>query len=156
SLTSAKTYTCIVVAINAIGTSANSTTSSSFVAAAIPTAPKISSYTRSNNAVTVAFSGAGANGDAITRYTAPCTSSNGGATQSQSGATSPLAVSSLTNAKSYICKVLATNSMGNSLWSAGSSFVAAAVPNAPSITNVAAAKGTATLTFTPGANNGAA
>jgi titin len=156
TLTSAKTYTCTVVAINAIGTSAASAVSSSFVAAAIPTAPQISGYTRTNNAVTVAFSGAVANGDAITGYTATCTSSNGGTTQSTSGATSPLTVSTLTNAKSYICKVLATNTMGNSLWSAGSSFVAAAVPDAPSITNVSSAHGTATLTFTPGANNGAA
>ena len=156
SLTSTKTYTCTLAAVNAIGTSAVSSPSSSFLAAAVPAVPKISGLTRSSNAVSVAFVAPANNGDAITGYTATCTSSNGGATETTSGASSPLLVASLTNAKTYSCTVLATNTMGNSPASAGSTFVAAAVPDAPTITLVTAARGTATITFSVPNTNGAA
>ena len=156
ALTSAKSYTCTVVAVNAIGTSSASPASAVFVAAAVPTAPKISSLTRGTNAVSVAFVPPANNGDTITAYTVTCTSTNGGATSAASGATSPVLVSSLTNSKSYGCRVVATNTLGDSAPSAVSSFVAAAAPDAPTVTGVTAANGTATIAFAVPNSNGAA
>ena len=155
-LTATRTYTCNVAAVNAIGTGTVSAASSGFVAAAVPTAPKISTLTRSTNAVSVAFLAPANNGAAITGYTTTCTSSNGGAPGTTSGATSPLIVSSLTNAKTYSCTVKATNAMGDSAWSAGSAFVAAAAPDTPTIVSVSAVRGTATIVFTVPNANGAA
>jgi titin len=155
-LTATKTYTCNVAAVNAIGTGAASPASSGFVAAAVPVAPKISTLTRSTNAVSVAFLPPVNNGAAITGYTTTCTSSNGGAPGTTSGATSPLVVSSLTNSKNYTCIVKATNAMGDSAWSAGIAFVAAAAPDTPTITSIAAVRGTATIVFAVPNSNGAA
>jgi hypothetical protein len=156
SLTSAKTYTCKVAALNAIGTGAISGASSSFVAANVPAAPKIGTLTRSSNAVSVAFIAPVSSGAAITDYEVTCTSGNGGTTQSNTGASSPVVVPSLTNAKTYGCRVTATNAMGTGAASAASSFVAAAVPDAPTVVTVTATRGTATVSFTAPTANGAA
>ena len=131
ALTNAKTYTCNVAAINHVGTGTVSAASSSFVAANVPTAPKVGTLTRGSNSVSVAFLAPANNGAVITGYSVTCTSSNGGTTQSNTGASSPIVVSSLTNAKSYACYMTATNAIGTSLNGASSVFVAAAVPDAP-------------------------
>jgi titin len=156
TLTSAKTYRCTVAAVNAVGTGTTSAASVPFVAAAVPAAPKIASLTRGTNSVSIAFPAPANNGDPITGYTATCASTNGGLTGTASGSSSPLVVSSLTNAKTYSCTVRAANTMGDSASSAASAFVAAAAPDAPTITSVSAAKGTATIVFTVPNANGAA
>jgi hypothetical protein len=83
--------------------------------AATLTAPTAVSAVMSNAAITVRFTAATSNGGApITGYTATCTSSNGGVAASNSsgaGATS-IRVSGLTNGKSYICTVRASNAAG--------------------------------------------
>jgi titin len=155
ALTNAKTYTCKVVAVNGVGTGVSSAASSSFVAANVPDAPKIGALTRGSNAVTVAFVAPNSEGAAVTSFTVTCTSSNGGTTQSNTGAASPIIVSTLDNAKTYSCSVTATNAMGTGNASARSTFVAAAVPDAPVIVSVHATNGTATITFTPPNTNGA-
>jgi hypothetical protein len=51
-------------------------------------------------------------GNAVTSYTATCTSSNGGTTRSATGAGSPLSVASLSAGHAYTCTVTATNARG--------------------------------------------
>jgi hypothetical protein len=63
-------------------------------------------------AVRAAFKAARGNGAPITRYTATCQSSDGGATKSTTGKSGPLTVSGLTAGKTYTCTVTATNSRG--------------------------------------------
>jgi titin len=154
ALTPGKTYTCTVVAVNGIGTSAASAASSSFVAANVPGMPHITTVTRGSNSVSVPFTVAVANGTPVTGYTVTCTSNNGGDPQSNTGATSPIAVSSLTNGKNYACSVKATNLMGTGASSPGVTFVAGAVPDAPTAVTVTATRGTGTVTFTAPAANG--
>ncbi|MBI5936822.1 MAG: fibronectin type III domain-containing protein [Betaproteobacteria bacterium] len=93
--------------------------------AVVPGAPTIGAPTAGNTQASVAFSAPGSNGGAaITSYTASCTSSDGGAAGNNSGAGSPITVSSLTNGKTYTCTVTATNSAGTgSASSASTSFV---------------------------------
>jgi len=157
SLTNSKTYTCTAVATNGVGDSAASATSSSFVAATSPPAPSVTGVTLGSNSVTVAFAANGNNGDTITAYSATCTSSDGGATQTVSGASSPISVASLTNNKTYSCTVVATNSFGDSSASAAStSFVAGTVPVAPSVTGVTRGNNTAIVAFTANGSGGSA
>ncbi|HWS46375.1 MAG TPA: fibronectin type III domain-containing protein [Acidimicrobiia bacterium] len=155
-LTNGKAYTCTVLAVNAIGTGTASSASSSFVAASVPAAPRIASITRGTNSASIAFASPANNGDAISGYTVTCTSVNGGVPQTVGGSASPLVVAALTNAKSYSCRVLATNGVGNSAASAGSTFVAGAAPDAPVISGLVSARGTVTISFTPPNANGAA
>jgi hypothetical protein len=154
-LTAGKSYTCNVVAVNGIGTSSASAASSSFVAANVPGMPHILTVTRGSSSVSVPFSAAVANGAPVTGYTIACTSNNGGDPQSNTGATSPIVVSSLTNGKNYTCSANATNAMGTGANSPGVTFVAGAVPDAPTAVTVTATRGTGTVTFTAPAANGA-
>jgi hypothetical protein len=62
----------------------------------------------------VRFSPGANNGSVITRYTALCVASNGGAARAKSRA-SPLLVIVLTVGKSYTCIVAATKARGTSL-----------------------------------------
>jgi hypothetical protein len=95
----------------------------------VPGAPTVGTATAGNAQISLTFSAPGSNGGAtITGYTATCTSSDGGATGSNTGATSPIVVSSLTNGKTYTCTVKATNSTGDSTDSVASN---SAVPVAP-------------------------
>ena len=100
------------------------------------------------------------NGAAVTKYTAMCTSANGGATGSgvHKGATpAPITVSGVTTAKSYTCKVSATNAQGTGSASVASARVTVGAPAAPKKVNaVHEAAGSVKVTFTPGADNGAA
>ena len=54
-------------------------------------------------------------GSPITGYTANCTSSDGGAPGSNTGADSPITVTNLTNGSTYTCTVTATNADGEGL-----------------------------------------
>jgi titin len=156
TLTNAKTYTCAVRATNSFGNSAWSADSASFTSAAVPSAPTIGVATRGPNSASVTFTANGSGGSAITGFTVTCTSSDGGTTQSNTGASSPIVVSSLTNSKTYTCSAVATNVTGNSLTSAAtSSFVAASSPSAPVITGVTRGPNSASVAFTVATNGDA-
>ena len=88
--------------------------------ATVPSAPAAPTVTRGNAQISVAFVAPANSGSAITGYTASCTSSDGGAAGSNTGAASPIVVSALTNGKTYTCTVLATNAVGDSAASAAS------------------------------------
>ena len=108
----------------------------------VPGAPTIGTATARNLRASVSFTGpANDGGDAITGFTASCTSSNGGVSGSASGAGSPIVVSGLTNGDAYRCTVTATNDIGTSLPSSASNdFVPApTVPDPP--TGVSAIRG---------------
>ena len=157
SLTNGDTYTCTATATNPIGTSAASSASSSFTAESVPSAPTVTGITLGLNAVSVAFTTGADGGSAITSNTVTCTSSDGGATESNSGATSPITVSSLTNGNTYTCAVTSTNAIGvGSASASSSSFVAAVLPGAPTITSVTPGNNSVAVAFTAGSTGGSA
>jgi hypothetical protein len=122
ALTNGKSYTCAVIATNAVGDGLPSSTSATAVPATLPSAPARPTLTRGNQRLSVAFLAPANGGSAITSYTAICTSSDGGVAGGNSGASSPIVVMTpLTNGKVYTCKVRATNAEG-----AGSLSVASA------------------------------
>ena len=115
-LSSGKTYRCRVAAQNIIGTGATSAQSAAVTlpSATVPGAPVITQVTAAGGQLSVAFTAPTSNGRTpITGYQATCTSSDGGTTGvSASSLTSPLAVTGLTDAKTYTCTVTATNAVG--------------------------------------------
>ena len=111
---------------------AASASSGSVVPATVPDAPAQPTLTHGNAQLTVAFVAPADGSSAITGYTANCTSSNGGAAGSNTGATSPIVVAALTNGKTYTCTVFATNDVGDGLASpASSAAIPATVPAVP-------------------------
>jgi hypothetical protein len=137
SLTNGKDYTCSVLATNSAGNSTPSAASNIVTPAipvTVPNAPTIGTATAGNAQASVTFTAPTSDGgSAITGYTASCTSSNGGTAGSIIGASSPLTVVGLTNAKDYTCSVLATNSVGDSTASATSNAVTPMAPTPAAI-----------------------
>ncbi len=157
SLTAGAAYACTVRASSSLADSVESA-SASRTAVSAPAAPVITGVSRSvPNQFSVAFTPGSANGGTVSAYTATCVSSNGGTTQTGSGTTSPVVVSALTTAKTYMCSVVATNELGDSPASSPSSSLDAAdVPAAPTIGVVSVSgAGQLSVAFTPGASNGA-
>ncbi len=113
----------------------------------VPGAPTSPTATAGNAQISVGFTAPGSNGGAtITGYTATCTSSDGGAAGANTGSTSPIVVSSLTNDKTYTCTVKATNSTGDSVASSPSS---SAIPVAPLAGVCGSASSSTLLTAAP-------
>jgi hypothetical protein len=110
-----------------------------------PAAPSLTSATLTGTSVDVAFQAPGDNGgQAVTGYAATCTSSNGGATQSASGASSPITVTGLDAGRTYTCTVTATNASGISPASSPSSAITTAGGASSAPTGSGAAPGTST------------
>jgi hypothetical protein len=80
----------------------------------VPAAPTIGTAMGGDGSASVTFTPGDDSGSAIISFTATCTSSNGGATGSASGMSSPIAVIGLTNGATYTCSVTATNAVGTS------------------------------------------
>ena len=139
-LTNGDSYTFKVTATNAVGTGAASAASNAVVPLTVPDAPVIGTATGGNTEASVSFSPPDTSGGAtITSYTvtaADSTNPPGG--QTQSGSTSPITVSGLTNGDSYTFTVTATNSVGTGAASAASNAVVPdsvpATPAAPTAT----------------------
>lgn len=145
-------YTFTVVATNAVGDSAPSSSSSAVTPATVPGAPTIGTATRGNTQVSVAFTAPASNGgSAITGYTA--TSNPGGFTAS--GSSSPLTVTGLTNGTGYTFTVVATNAVGDSAASSASnSATPATTPGAPTIGTATGGNAQASVAFTAPASTG--
>jgi hypothetical protein len=157
NLTVGKIYSCKVRATNAIGTGPYSVASASFVTTtSAPAAPTGVVVTPSGPSASVAFTPGSDGGSPVTSYLALCTSSDGGASRSKTGTGSPLAVPNLTIAKTYTCKVRATNAIGTGPYSASSaSFVTSpAAPAAPTGVVVTPSGPSASVAFTPGSDGG--
>ncbi len=122
-LTNGTAYTFTVVATNAIGNSVPSSASAPVTPAAsatVPDAPTSVSAVSGDQQATVSFTAPANNGgSAITGYTV--TSNPGSITQS--GASSSIVVSGLTNGTAYTFTVVATNAIGNSVPSSASNSV---------------------------------
>jgi hypothetical protein len=117
-LATGKTYACRVRAVNAVGNGPYSAYSPSFLLGA-PSAPEeVFAVRESGTNASVYFSAPLSNGgSAITSYQAQCASTDGGTTRSRTGASSPLAVASLTSSATYRCRARATNAVGTGPWS---------------------------------------
>ncbi|MDQ1425338.1 MAG: hypothetical protein QOD72_2836 [Acidimicrobiaceae bacterium] len=105
-------YTFKVAARNAVGFGVPSAQSAAMIAGApgqpgVPTVVRIASGQLRNT-----FAAPMNNGAAISSYSVTCTSSNGGVTKTNTGAASPITVTGLSAAKTYTCRVSATNSRG--------------------------------------------
>jgi hypothetical protein len=160
-LTNGITYTFSVKATNAVGTGAASAASNSVKPTgplAAPGAPVIGTATAGNAQASVRFAAPTSNGgSAIIIYTA--TSNPSGITAS--GASSPIAVTGLTNGTVYTFTVKATNAAGTGAASAASNAVTPSapltVPGAPTISSATAGNAQASVIFTaPAANGGSA
>jgi uncharacterized repeat protein (TIGR02543 family) len=153
-LTNGTAYTFTAQAINAIGTGVASAQSASATPAGLPTPPTSISATIGDGQVTVAFSGAGANGSAITNYTV--IAEPGGLTGTSSS--SPVTVLGLTNGVAYTFRVIATNAVGDSESSTVSvTATPATIPGSPSSVSATTGNGSAQVSFTaPSSNGGAA
>jgi hypothetical protein len=106
------TYTFTVTAENGPIEGPPSVLSGSVMVGA-PAAATLSQVTRvAKGSLKVAFIAPKNNGSPITKYTATCTSSNGGLTKTKVGRTGPLTVTGLSAGKAYTCTVRATNKRG--------------------------------------------
>ncbi len=154
-LTNAKTYTCTVFATNGNGPGATSPASAAVVLGTVPDAPVQPSVVAGNASVVVTFVAPADGGSAITGYTAACSSSDGGAAGSVGGASSPITVTGLTNAKTYTCTVFATNGNGPGATSpASAAVVLGTVPDAPVQPSVVAGNASVVVTFVAPADGG--
>lgn len=118
-----------------------------------PGAPTIGTATVGNGSITVAFTPPASTGSsAIIDYVVTCTAS--GNSRSQSGTTSPITVTGLTNGTSYNCTVAATNSAGAGAASSAVSATPQGTPAAPTIGTATAGNGSAAIAFTAPSSNG--
>jgi hypothetical protein len=125
-LSNGKTYTCTIVATNGDGNSPASPATVPTIPHTVPDAPAQPGVTPGNARITVAFVAPFDGGAPISSYRVECDSINGGAPNTETGTSSPVTVTSLTNGKTYLCNVIAINNDGES----GASLVSeAAVPS---------------------------
>lgn len=155
-LTNGTSYTFTVSATNAAGTGALSPSSAAVVPATVPGAPTISSVTRADSALTVAFTAPASNGgSAITSY--QYTINNGVSWVTWSGMVSPNSITGLTNGTAYTVKIRAVNVMGAGATSAGVAGTPYTTPSAPNLTGaMGAGDRTSDISWTAGANGGSA
>ena len=124
-LTEGSTYTFTVAAITGSGVGPQSDPTGP-VTIGTPTTPSAVSASKvMNGAIKVSFKAPKDNGAAIAKYTAKCTSANGGTTRSWSHLSTHVTVRRLTPGKKYTCTVTATNSRGTGRRSAASNAVKA-------------------------------
>jgi Fibronectin type III domain/Putative Ig domain len=139
SLTNGTIYPVIVEAVNQAGASVPSAAASG-TPATVPGQPTITTTTRGNKTITVAFSGSSDGGSPIVSYQY---STDGGTTWSTATAsTSPLVITALStngvtaiaNGTEYPVEIRAVNAIGDSLASSPVNVAPAAAPSAPTVT----------------------
>lgn len=152
-LTNGTAYTFTVKATNAIGSSSDSTASSSVTPTGPPQAPTGVVALEGNTEAIVSFTAPiNSGGLSIIDYTV--TSSPEGLTAV--GASSPLTVTGLTNGTSYTFTVVARNELGTGTSSSASSAITVGAPKPP--TNVVGTfgNGEVSISFTASDDNGTA
>jgi hypothetical protein len=140
-LNNGKTYRCRVTATNAIGTSAQSSWSNTFVLPAAPAAPTAPSATPGNARATVTWTApVNKGGSPLTGYVVtPYLAGVAQPTRTFNSTATTEVVTGLTNTKSYTFKVAARNGVGTGQQSIATSPILIGLPTAP--TNVTAVGG---------------
>jgi Fibronectin type III domain len=155
-LSNGKEYYVVLKATTAGGGSP-ATTSSTFTPRGVPSAPgSPTAAVTGPGQVTVSWSAAGANGNAITGYTVIAASSPTGgttATPAASGATS-VVINSLATGSTYTFSVTATNSIGTSAAATTSVLVQSQVPSPPTGLSASAQDGSVALSWNAADGNG--
>jgi hypothetical protein len=121
----------------------------------VPYAPTGVVATPGNGTLTVTFTPGLDGGSPVLLYVVGCTSSNGGAGRSGFSGPAGVTMTGATNGKDYTCAVAGVNALGTGAVSALSAPVRpAAPPSPPTDVSGVPGNGSATVSFTPGANGG--
>jgi titin len=151
------TYRCRVSATNVVGIGPVSPDSAPVIPAGEPNDPPQPTAVPGNHTIQLTWTElpGDSNGSPITSYLASCTSIDGGAPGTNTGAGSPLTVSGLTNGNTYTCDIKSTNAIGQSAASIESDeVVPTAVPDAPAKPTVVKGNARITVSFNAVADNG--
>ena len=152
-LTNSTAYTVKLRAVNSVGSGAESVASDSFTPRTTPSAPSITSVTPGDSTVSVAFTAGVTGGSLITDYEYQL---NGSGSWFSLGTTSSPASIGVTNGVAYTVKLRAVNVAGSGAASdASGSFTPRTVPSAPTDLVATPGDGSASISFTPGADGGA-
>ena len=150
NLTNGTSYTFYLIAVNAAGTSANSS-SFNINPYTTPSAPTITNTVSGNNYIDISFSEPTSNGGIpITQYNIINSPGN----KVTTGTTSPIRVSNLVNGTNYTFKIAAKNSAGIGSYSTDVSAISYTTPDAPTITKINAWNSSVDIYFSPPENNG--
>jgi titin len=151
TLVNGRSYDVLVRAVNVAGFGTESVTTS-VIPSGTPSAPTISSITRLDTRLEVAFTSGGSNGSAIlsNQY-----SIDGGNTWvTAASLSSPITITGLTNGTSYPVQVRHVNANGTGSASTTLAGVPRRRPDAPSITSATMGNRTLTVTYSAPANGG--
>ena len=154
-LTSGKTYTCTVAAINKVGIGPASAPSQPVVTLpTVPGAPTITAMTPGFHNVSVSFKATTTGGAPITNYRVTCKDDEG--VRSHQAHNSPITIGCVNGAETYTCTVAAENRIG---WSRSSptsnpAISLPVVPGAPKITSVTAGLRSISVAFAKPVNDG--
>ena len=154
-LTNGTDYSVKLRAVNAVGSGAISDAATGRPAIA-PSAPTNVVVTRGDQSLSVAFTPAVSNGEAISNYEY---STDNGATwkaKSPSGVSSPIVISGLVNGNDYSVKLRAVNAVGSGAISDAATGRPAISPSAPTNLVVKRDDASLSISFTAGASNGEA
>ena len=157
-LTNGHSYRFTVTATNGLGDGSPSA-ASQVVPAGLPLAPTLVVAEAKDGSAIVQFSPRSGNGSAITGYTVSVTDETDGTpVASQSGSSSPITVTGLTNGHSYSFTVMATTDVGSSddSWPSDpvTPFKPATAPAKPTDVVATPGEGSASVSFSAPADNG--
>jgi titin len=154
-LTSSKTYTCAVAAINKIGSGPPSARSAKVTTLpTVPGAPTITAVTSGMHSVTVAFKKPASDGGApIQSYVVRCGGEYGARTHRASN--SPITIACVEGAEDYDCTAAATNRMGTGHTSVAKPGISLPlIPGAPTVSSVTPGSHKVTVAFAAPTNDG--
>jgi hypothetical protein len=161
-LTNGNPYTFLVRAVNAAG-NGDIATSSSTLVDVLPGAPTITGVNVSSGQAVINFTGTN-NGSQISGYqysidngstwTPPILTISTAIINMTSATSGSITVTNLTNGTTYVFRIIAVNTMGNSIPSNSFSKLVDVAPGAPTINSVNVSSGKATVAFTAGTNSG--
>jgi len=152
-LSNGTTYQVRLRAINAAGTSPQSTLVSS-TPFTTPGAPTITSVAGGIGSATVAFTAGYDGGSAISNYAYSTDNGASWTTRSPASTSSPLTISGLSDGVRYNVRVRALNAAGNGTASDAASVLTKGVPGAPTISSLTQMAGEVSITIASGTNGG--
>lgn len=155
-LTNGTTYSVKLKAVNINGVSSASTGTATLTPATTPSAPTLTTATKGNQQVSVAFTAGSNGGNTISNYQYSTNNGSSYTAFSPAQTTSPVVITDLTNGTTYNIKLKAVNSIGTGTASNGLSATPSTTPSAP--TSLVATHGNqqTSVTFTAGSTGGSA